>query len=323
MAAVQQARASASGTVGVGRKIDEHVLKSIDLKSLNGGVNPYPPGDLSLERTFARPIAFYRETVADVVGATGGRVLDLLCGAGRWSVFLAEQNDEVVGIDRLPGCATIGAGLCRRLGLDNATFHAKDVSFIESFADGSFDTVWMFSALQYVERRYTLQQAYRVLRAGGTLFVGSYNSDGMMLDHLVKGIETRAWNQGASQWALEALVRGEQADGNPSFITVAGAAQMCERFGFELVAVKPDREFYPQAPNEVRLEAGGPDGAMNVRQHLLKDYVPSVSFVARKERKSRAVGRQLKAAIPDASRVKRLVRRILQGSRTLAAPKAP
>jgi hypothetical protein len=158
-----------------------------------------------------------------------------------------------------------------------------------------------------------LQQAQRVLKPGGILFVGNYNSDGIMLSHLLSGVEAHSWNQGASQWALGALARGEQADGNPSFITVAGAAEMCGRFGFELAVIKPDREFYPYDVEAHGRESHGrgPDTTSS-RAQFLQGYVSAVSLVARKERGWRTAGRRLSAA-PFRSRLKRLARRVLRG----------
>ena len=108
----------------------------------------------------------------------------MVTGLGDGTIPDEFEADDVVGIDRLEGCTTIAEGLCRHYGFDNTAFHAADVTYIETFPDESFDTVWMYSALQYVERGYTLSQVHRVLKPGGTLFVGNYNSNGLMLEHV-------------------------------------------------------------------------------------------------------------------------------------------
>lgn len=267
--------------------LEESQLKALDLTSFNGGVNPYPKGDKSLERTFSWPIERYRRTISEVVGATGGRVLDLLCGAGRWSVFLAEQNTEVLGIDHLPGCTRIADGLCKHFGFSNAEFEAGDVSYISKLPSESFDTVWIYSALQYVERENTLNECYRLLKPGGKLFVGNYNSYGLMLEHVIKGVEGRKINEGSSQWALDALQRGEQADGLPSFISPEGASAMCARFGFRLVMAKSDQEFYPGSSPPVQVAETAVDDA-SCRRFLLRAYASTVSLVAVKDPQSRS-----------------------------------
>ena len=247
-------------------------LRAIDLTQFNGGKSPYPAHDLSLERLFARPIDYYWSTVTETVGATGGRVLDLLCGPGRWSVFLAATNKEVVGVDQLPGCVNIARGLCKHFGLDNAVFHAADVSYIEKLPDEHFDCVWMYSALQYVDRGFALPQVFRVLKPGGRLYVGNYNSTGLMLQHVINGAEKDQINEGSSQWALNALQRGEQHDGYPNYISVKGTPEMCARFGFEVVRAASDADFYKQAA-----APSAPGGKKLFGLHDL-----TVSFVATK-----------------------------------------
>lgn len=221
-------------------KISNDELIKLDLRQFNNGKSPYPESDKSLENAFKPGIEFFREYVSERTQFTGGaKVLDLLCGFGRWTPFLAEVNDHVIGLDRLQDCINIGRNFCRELGLDNVEFIEGDVGHIERFASNSFDYVWMYSALQYVDRGYTLWQVQRVIKPGGRLYVGQYNSTGLMLTHLWKGIEDNMINTGSSQWALNALVKGPDGDGNPNYATLENCGSLCSRHNLSLIKVVP------------------------------------------------------------------------------------
>jgi SAM-dependent methyltransferase len=47
-------------------------------------------------------VTFYRQLARDLLGASGGRILELGCGSGRVSVPLARDGFEVVGVDGSP-----------------------------------------------------------------------------------------------------------------------------------------------------------------------------------------------------------------------------
>ncbi len=222
-------------------KIDGDVLLGFDLRSYNDGRNPYGDADNSIDKAWVRGIDHYRDYVQNRTGAAGhGRVLDLLCGFGRWTPFLAECNDEVVGIDVLEGCTKIASGICRDLGLDNVSVETGDVLKTKAFPDGHFDYVWMWSALQYVHRGETLAEVFRILKPGGHLYVGAYNGPGLMIDHVLNGARGAGVDTGASKWALGSLKHGELWNGNPNFLSPGGADRLLPAFGFECIAASEE-----------------------------------------------------------------------------------
>jgi SAM-dependent methyltransferase len=222
------------------RNISDDDFKAIDPLSISGGLNPYGDGDQSVSIMFKLGPTFYRTYIQKKTGFTGGaRVLDLLSGFGMWSMFLAEQNGEVHGIDIVPGCKTYGEALAKFLEIDNVSLITGDASETRRFADGFFDYAWMYSAMQYVNRGAVLGEVHRVLRPGGRLFVGNYNSEGLMLDHLMKGVEANAIHAGASGWGLGALAAGPEGDGQPNYGTVDTIGSVCQRHGFRLIAAAP------------------------------------------------------------------------------------
>lgn len=274
--------------------VSETELASLDLRQFLGGRSPFAASDSSIDTAFQLGKAKMAEIVQDRIGFTGGRVLDLLSGFGRWIPFLAQFNREVVALERVADAATLAQNMCAHFGIRNVTCRTGDISRIREFDNGSFDFVWMWSGLQYVERAFALRQARRVLRPGGRLFVGNYNSTGLMGEHVWRGVEQGNVFSGPAWWAIPALARGIQGDGNPSFMDLDGSAEMCERFGFRLVAVAPEDYLDVRRPDG-RLpgwEAGRKIGA----------YFRTVEFVAeRAEHDLGAIasrgGRKLKTAL--------------------------
>ena len=103
------------------------------------------------------------------------RVFDAGCGSGRDMCWLLERGLQVVGGD-----------LSARL-LDVASQHAQDGRFVRldlrrlPFAATSFDGVWACASLLHLRRLEVtpaLHELTRVLRTGGTLFLGMKEGEG-------------------------------------------------------------------------------------------------------------------------------------------------
>lgn len=261
---------------GPGAEVDLDELRSLDLCRFNDGANPYGPDDVSVVRAFRDDLpGFYRDFVRRRTGFTGAaHVLDLMCGFGRWAPFLAECNGFVTGLERVEGCTRVAHRLCRHFGLDNTAFLAGDVMRIREFPDEHFDYVWIWSALQYVHRGRVLAQVYRILRRGGRLLIGNYNGPGLMVQFVVDGARNGTLNTGAAAWALSALVRGEDANGLPSYLTPGRAGAVMEAFGFQLVA----------AAWEPGLDLSVPSGVLNnvSPQMTPQGLPPTLQLVAEK-----------------------------------------
>ncbi len=214
-------------------------LRSLDLTAFLGGENPYGKHDRSVHNAYAHGKDFYEEMVTERVGFVDGRVLDLLSGFGRWIPFLSACNREVVALERLPGCVELSRRLCEHFQLSNVSFIKGDIKKMKRLESASFDYVWIWSGLQYVERALALREVRRVLKPGGRVFVGAYNATGLMLEHVMDGAENGTAFDGASRWALDALWRGRASDGNPNFMDLDGCAGLCERFGLSLIGAAP------------------------------------------------------------------------------------
>lgn len=115
-----------------------------------------------------------RELLADVPLYPGMRVLDLCCGTGSATRFIAERVGDgdgfVTGVDLSVGQVRVAK---RKRWSANVSFAAMDAT-ATGFADAMFDCVVIPHALHEMpraERMRVLAESARVLRAGGTLAV--------------------------------------------------------------------------------------------------------------------------------------------------------
>lgn len=95
----------------------------------------------------------------------GRRLLDLGCGAGETSVYLASQGARVVATDISRRMLQVTRALALKHGQQVVTQQA--VAERLPFADESFDLVFGNGVLHHVEIRGALREIHRVLRPGG------------------------------------------------------------------------------------------------------------------------------------------------------------
>ncbi|MDD5671503.1 MAG: methyltransferase domain-containing protein, partial [Candidatus Omnitrophica bacterium] len=149
-------------------RLSSEELARLDLLRFNGGVSPYPENDTTIASAFTRRNAdYYREYVEKTKFMNGGAVLDLGCGIGNWSLFLAECNERVIGIDRNAGCVNLARNMASDLGVKNLEFLCADLTNLTmQLPNGQFDYVWLWSVLQYVERGAAMREISRLLKKG-------------------------------------------------------------------------------------------------------------------------------------------------------------
>ena len=98
----------------------------------------------------------------------GVRCLDVGCGGGRWSRWMAARGGDVIGID--PTEAMLHAA---RATSPEADFQQMSATQLD-FSANSFDLVFAVTVLQHLEpaeQEVAAAEMCRVLRPGGTLFV--------------------------------------------------------------------------------------------------------------------------------------------------------
>ena len=119
--------------------------------------------------------AYYERpaTISLLGDAAGRRVLDVGCGAGPLTAWMAERGAEVTGIDVSPAMLQLARD---RVG-DRATFLVADVSEPLTFAgDATFDLVVASLVLHYLaDWEAPLREFRRVLRPGGAVVLSSHH----------------------------------------------------------------------------------------------------------------------------------------------------
>lgn len=94
------------------------------------------------------------------------QVLDLGCGPGWTSIFLARRGYDVFGIDIAEDMIDIAQQNAAKEDLPNLAFRVAD--FEEAADEGRFDAVLFFDALHHAEDEgKALSVAYRALKPGG------------------------------------------------------------------------------------------------------------------------------------------------------------
>jgi ubiquinone/menaquinone biosynthesis C-methylase UbiE len=217
-------------------------LAAVDLVALAGSEAGWPPGYLA--KGFGADAASLRRVVERWGFARLGRVADLGCGYGRWSVFLAEVNEEVVGFETRPAAVALGEKLAAAFGLTNLAFETAELADLPAEA-ASFDAAWCWNALQFADRGQVLREINRILRLGGRLGVFKYPGVGGVLQTFLAGHARGGLADRAAQFALRCLRRGPRYDGRDNFGSIGTAGPMLEGFGFTLeagpsVAFDPD-----------------------------------------------------------------------------------
>lgn len=97
----------------------------------------------------------------------GKRVLDYCCGAGSWTMWLAEAGAEAVGIDISPQSIEIAKREAARRGLSHkARFHVMDAEAME-FEDSWFDFAVINGVLHHLDLGRAYRELARILRPEG------------------------------------------------------------------------------------------------------------------------------------------------------------
>jgi SAM-dependent methyltransferase len=126
-----------------------------------------------------------RAMIAGLPLRPGDQVLDMACGDGAYSVWLAERvapNGHVTGVDISPAFLAQARELAAPTSVaSNISFEPGDIDALP-FADHSFDLVWCAQSMYSLpEPRAALRELRRVTRPGGRVAI--FEND--TLHHLV------------------------------------------------------------------------------------------------------------------------------------------
>jgi SAM-dependent methyltransferase len=135
----------------------------------------YPPRD-SLEwlRARAERSAFARLLDRAIPG--DARIVDVGCGTGQMSLYLARGNRVVIGADLTRPSLQLAAAAARRFGLHHVQFVETDLQH-PGLRRGSFDVVYSSGVLHHTsDPRASFARLARLARPGGMIVLGLYNA---------------------------------------------------------------------------------------------------------------------------------------------------
>ena len=137
----------------------------------------YPPRDsLSWLRARAERSEFTR--LLDWAIPGDARIVEIGCGTGQMSLYLARAHRVVIGADLTRASLKLGAAAARRFELDQVQFIETDLQR-PGLRAGAFDVVYSSGVLHHTpDPRAAFARIARLVRPGGMIVLGLYNAFG-------------------------------------------------------------------------------------------------------------------------------------------------
>src|SRR5712692_9957504 len=135
----------------------------------------YPPRD-SLTWLYARAERTEFPRLLDRAIAGDARILEIGCGTGQMSLYLARADRVVIGADLTRASLLLGSAAARRFGLDRVQFVETDLHR-PGLRAGSFDVVYSSGVLHHTpDPRASFARIVKLARPGGIIVLGLYNA---------------------------------------------------------------------------------------------------------------------------------------------------
>jgi SAM-dependent methyltransferase len=147
----------------------------------------YPPEEtLGSLRASASRSDFARALDRAIPG--DARVVEVGCGTGQMSIFLATADRTVVGADLTRASLELGARAARRFGVEGVSFVETDLHHA-GLREGAFDVVLSSGVLHHTpDPRASFAAIARLARPGGVVVVGLYNAWARFPHRLRRGL---------------------------------------------------------------------------------------------------------------------------------------
>ena len=134
----------------------------------------YPP-NASLQWLRARAGRSRFAQLLDEAIAPDARIVEVGCGTGQMSLFLAGLDRTVIATDLTRASLRLGVQAARRFGMDNVLFVETDL-FRPGLRAGAFDVVYCSGVLHHTpDPRAAFRQVAQLARPGGWIVLGLYN----------------------------------------------------------------------------------------------------------------------------------------------------
>jgi SAM-dependent methyltransferase len=135
----------------------------------------YRPGD-SLEALRARAEKSEFARMLDAGLAPDARIVEIGCGTGQMSLYLARGARRVIGADLTRASLLLGAAAAKRFGVEGVQFVETDLHR-PGLRAGAYDLVYCSGVLHHTpDPAHAFASLVPLLRPGGMLVIGLYNS---------------------------------------------------------------------------------------------------------------------------------------------------
>ena len=130
----------------------------------------------SLEALRARAERSEFARLLDGAIAPNARILEIGCGTGQMSLYLARAERVVIGADLTRASLQLGAAAARRFGVNGVQFVETDLHH-PGLRAGAFDVVYASGVLHHTPNpRRAFSSLVPLVRPGGMIVLGLYNS---------------------------------------------------------------------------------------------------------------------------------------------------
>ena len=134
----------------------------------------YPP-QASLSWLRARASSSEFAQMLDAAIPHDARIVEIGCGTGQMSLFLARGERLVVGADLTRASLLLAADAARRFGIEGVSFVETDLTQ-PALRAGAFDVVYCSGVLHHTpDPRASFARIARLARPGGMIVLGLYN----------------------------------------------------------------------------------------------------------------------------------------------------
>jgi SAM-dependent methyltransferase len=153
--------------------------------------NPFPGYPPGLDRAGLRARAARSEfaTRLDAALAPDATIVEIGCGTGQMSLFLASADRRLVAADLTRASLELGAAAARRFGLAERVQFVETDLFAPGLRDRAFDAVYTSGVLHHTaDPAGAFARIARLARPGGLVIVGLYNVYARLLHRLRRAV---------------------------------------------------------------------------------------------------------------------------------------